>query len=239
MKNIFKHSEEEITYNCFLACMTSCCICIILFALITLQVNHKINKNTTDLLNMLAAYLATATDDEYNEIAQQIRHDLILHTDAKRLAQYIPNTAEDCPTCQSDYPGQVYLAALNTGELYSMDSETPQPDGTISFSGGYDEISQTSLNIAYGFSPDYDLADLRQKYDTISLHRMKTIFCDDCIDKILAAIEGQRLTSFVIFIPQEQAIYPISEDTKIQSINHTLSIYFDNESKEMKILYSH
>lgn len=39
--------------------------------------NHRNQKDMEELLGTIATYMATATDDEYEEIAQTIRHDLV------------------------------------------------------------------------------------------------------------------------------------------------------------------
>lgn len=49
------------------------------------------------MIKMSATYLATATEDEYNEIAKTIRHDLSFSEygrDMENLIQYIDNTSE-------------------------------------------------------------------------------------------------------------------------------------------------
>lgn len=237
MKNIFNHTENKIVYSCFLACLIAITISIFCFTLIILQVNYKINKSIEATLNMIAAYIVTTTDDEYDDIAQQIRHDLILHTNAKQLVQYIPNTATQCLACQREHPSQVYLLAVNTGELYSMDRETPQPSGTISFSSGYDEISQTDLDIVMDGDLNYNTASLTQERDIVSIHRMKTIFCDDCLDKILAVIDGQLITSFVFFSTENNTFYPISNNQTIHSAGCNITSAYDRERKEMQIKY--
>ena len=79
-----------------------------------------------------------------------------------------------------------------------MNRETPQSSGSISFTGGYDEISQTDLDIVMDGDLNYNIASLTQERDIVSIHRMKTIFCDDCIDKILTTINNQLITSFVL-----------------------------------------
>jgi len=237
MKNIFNNDEENITYSCFLACLATFCICIIYFTLIALQINYKTNKSTEETLNMIAAYIITATDDEYDDITKQIRQDLILHTNTKQFIQYIPNTANQCLTCQMEHPLQVYLLAINTGEVYSVNRETPQPSGSISFTGGYDEISKTNLDIVMDGDLNYNIASLTQEQDIVSIHRMKTIFCDDCIDKILTTINNQLITSFVFFSTENNTFYPITNNQKIQSAGCNITTSYNRESKEMQIKY--
>jgi len=226
--------KKIILTSCAIACVISIVISGLIYNVALILANQHADRNTQKALATLAAYIATATDGEYAEIAQEIRHDLIFHTDAKQLVQYIPNTATDCPTCKSYYDYQIYFLANNTGELYHFDTEMELTGEQFSLNSGYDEISQTSLNILYDKSCT---ARIKQKQDTVSVHRMKNIFCDDCIDKILTAIDGQYITSFVIFIPQEQAFYPICEDTELQIGNGTLSVTFDKETYKMCVEY--
>ncbi len=59
--------------------------------------NRQYEQDVEETLNMIATYFATATEDEYDEIAQTIRHDLVFSEygrDMKNLIQYIPNTSE-------------------------------------------------------------------------------------------------------------------------------------------------
>ena len=119
----------------------------------------------------------------------------------KKIAPHLPGS-----------PGP-YLLALNTGELYPMVMDTPQPEGTLSLWGGVDELSQSTLQIISDFHLPYNTAHLRQTYTTLSLHRLKNTYCDSCIDKILAAvadIDGDNLVPFLLFTAADTAFYPIN-----------------------------
>ncbi len=216
--------------------------CMITFVISTLYsscviyfVNKKLERETAQALEMISAYIVSATDSEYNQLAQEIRHDLIYHSSVKEFIQYIPNTATDCPTCKDFYSYQLYFVANNTGAMYRLDTENPLTGEQFSMSSGYDEISQTRLHMTYDRSCT---VRIDQKQDIVSINKMKTIFCDDCIDKILAAIDGQNITSFVIFVPQEQAFYPICEDTELQIDGGTLSVNFDKEEQKIRVEYA-
>lgn len=227
--------KKIILKSCAIACVISVMISGLIYNIALILANQCTEQNMQKAFAILTAYVATATDSEYAEIAQEIRHDLIFHTNAKQLVQYIPNTATDCPTCQNEYEYPIYFLANNTGELYYLDTERQLTGEQLSLSAGYDEISQTSLSILYDHSC---IARIKQKQDTVSVHRMKTIFCDDCINKILAAIDGQSITAFVIFMPQEQAFYPICENTELQISNGTLAVTFNKQNREMCVEYS-
>lgn len=119
----------------------------------------------------------------------------------KKIAPHLPGS-----------PGP-YLLALNTGELYPLVMDTPQPEGTFSHWGGVDELSQSTLWIISDAYLPYNTAYLRQKHTTLSLHRLKNTYCDSCIDKILAAvadIDGDNLVPFLLFTAADTAFYPIN-----------------------------
>lgn len=84
---------------------------------------------------------------------------------------------------------------------------------------------------------DYDTLSLRQERNVVSIHRMKNIFCDDCIDKILSTIDGQTITSFVFFSAGDNAFYPVSDGQEMQGDDYTISTSYDIENREMKIKY--
>lgn len=74
------------------------CLCAIM---ITLLIERHHDRQ---ILNTIAAYIASATDDEYEKIAWNIRHDLVYSDFGKNIdnfVRYIPNTSNDCPTCSS------------------------------------------------------------------------------------------------------------------------------------------
>lgn len=77
--------------------------------------NYKSQKEVNQILATFATYMATATEDEYEEIAKTIRHDLVYSdygTDIENLIQYIPNTADGCCLEREDYPERVNLIFL-------------------------------------------------------------------------------------------------------------------------------
>ena len=100
------------------------------------------------------------------------------------------------------------------------------------------EISQTSLNIVRDSYLDYDTLSLRQGNDVVSIHRMKNIFCDDCIDKILSTINAQTITSFVFFSASDNVFYPVSDGQEIQGDDYSISVYYDRQDDEMQIQYN-
>ncbi len=101
-------------------------ICIVAFVLLLIGVNNlrTDRKNTADMeevINNITSYMESATSDEYDEIAQTVRHDLVFSNygeDIEKYIQYISNTSDVCRACKGSYPAQAVLVSLNTGESY-------------------------------------------------------------------------------------------------------------------------
>ena len=189
MKRLFDNVNEETYNSCFLACVIVCFLfsCIILGA--TYISNRQAAKDMNEMSNMIIAYIATATDDEYDQIAEEIRHDFIFRKWDERTRQFV-------------------------------------------------QISQTRLHIVRDSYLDYDTLSLRQERNVVSIHRMKNIFCDDCIDKILSTIDGQTITSFVFFSAGDNVFYPVSDGQEIQGDDYSISVYYDRQDDEMQIQYN-
>lgn len=235
MRNVFNAREDRIIRCCFVACLATMCLCILFFAIYTLRSNYRINQETQQLQDMLSYYISSATDEEYYDIARRIRHDSILSANTKNFIQYIPNRSMRCPASRYYYDYPVYILAVNTGELYALNTEPSQQSGSTYFKSGYDDISQSTLSLIFEDEKTY--AVIKQNQDIISIHKMKKTFCDDCIEKIVAAIDNQPTTAFVIFVPQEQAIYPINSGLAINNDNYSLTVNYDLTEDYMLIEY--
>ncbi len=194
-----------------------------------------------DALNMIAAYFATATKDEYDEIAQAIRHDLVFSKYDKGiedLIQYIPNTSKNCPTCRESYTSQAYLTCVNSGEQYSLDlyytGENPNEEtGGTYLSFGYDEISKTSIHITTHLETKNGYAKIHRGEKIISAQKMKSVFCDNCIMKILNTIDGQLLGEVVLFDAEQRNFYPVEGGTAVQIGNCVMTV--NNDSEDFRI----
>lgn len=158
------------------------------------------------LLNAVAAYIASATTDEYDQIAWDIRYDLVYKEfgrDIEKFVRYIPNTAKDCPTCHGDYQSQAFLVSANMGQLYALDVfvEGFTPDihyGASHMSYGYDAVSQTALSMIGLPDERIKTVELRRCGGIVSIHKMKRIFCDNCIKEMLSAVEDMPVGEFII-----------------------------------------
>lgn len=146
--------------------------------------NRQYEQDVEYTLDMTATYFATATEDEYDEIAQTIRHDLVFSEygrDMENLIQNIPNTSKNCPTCRESYPAQAFLVCVNTGETYSLDiyhiDENPdKKSGSMRMNFGYDEISEANIHIITHQGTQDGYAEIYRERRIVSAHKMKTIF---------------------------------------------------------------
>lgn len=219
MKHLSQSDKRSIWYGAFIMCMVMVSLCCFVIAASNLRVSRQNEKDVEEILNTIGAYMASATEDEYDDIAKSIRRDLILGEygqNVEEASKYIPNTSKDCTTCIGSYPAQAYLLCTNTGELYSLDlfeNDEESGDGSsgMSMSFGYDEISETSIQITKNSGQREGSAVVRHERGIVSVHRMKTLFCDVCIGKMLNTVQGKLVEEFVIFDADKKLFYPVSE----------------------------
>lgn len=151
-KHLSQSDKRSLLYGGFMISM----MVMIAFSAVNAINNHKATKGMEAFLNTVFTYMATATDDEYEEIAQTIRHDLIYspyREDIENLIQYIPNTAESCCLEQKSYPTRINLVFPNTGELYGLDiyekDEIPEEKALYPVEEGELQIGNYLLQIEY------------------------------------------------------------------------------------------
>lgn len=131
----------------------------------------------------------------------------------------------------------------DTGQPYELDlfekGENPNEveyDGTcVSF--GYDEISGSSLHITKTPGNKRGNVTVQRERGIVSLQRMKSLFCDDCIRKMLEAVKNQLVEEFVIFDAGQKKFYPV-DDGEMRIGDYTLQIGYDAEDYEIEIEYA-
>lgn len=238
--------KRWLLYWNFITCMGIAAIFLIVTGIVNVRVSRQNGRDVEEAMSMIATYMASATRDEYDNIAQSIRHDLVFSEygeDIENFIQYIPNTAETCPTCMESYPSQALLVCANTGQFYSLDlyDKGEDPDGhyggTI-MNFGYDEVSQTSLHVSKSPGQKTGYAELDRGRGIVSVHRMKTLFCDDCIQNILNTVEHQLIEEFVIYDTEERKFYPIDDGTTVQIGDYSLEIEYKNSDYKITINYT-
>ncbi len=245
IQHLSRSDKINIWFGSFLMCVFTAVLCMAGIAIGNIRNSRQYERDVEDTLNMIATYFATATKDEYDEIAQTIRHDLVFSEygeDIENLIQYIPNTSESCPTCRESYPAQAFLVCVNTGEQYSLDlyhkDENPEEEsGGMRLSFGYDEISKTSIHVTKQQGTKNGYAEIYRGERIISAQKMKSVFCDDCIRAILNTIDGQLLEEVVLFDAEQKTFYPIEDGETLQIGSYGLAVSYDSGDFRIDIEY--
>lgn len=220
----------------------------IVFALTSILMRWQYSRIVDDsldqmeqVLNTIYAYMATATNDEYADIADEIHHSLILRSLGLENMEYInmiPNTSTDCPLDTQHYQPGPFLVSVNTGEMYSLavyDDDRPASKageyGNMSTDGGHDDVSQT--NMFFMTLPDDGTMSVSLSRDDgeISVMRIKQHFCDDCIAQLADTLVDKSVLELVIYDPDTHAIYPIVESAEYVIGDYCIDISRDTERR--------
>lgn len=76
-QHLSRSDKQSIWCGSFLMCAFTAVLCMAGIAIGNIRNNRQYEQDVEETLNMIATYFATATEDEYDEIAQTIRHDLV------------------------------------------------------------------------------------------------------------------------------------------------------------------
>lgn len=240
-KHLSQSDKRSLLYGYFIISMLTVAFVILLININNLRIDRRDDAAMEELLHMVTSYMESATEDEYDEIAQTIRHDLVFHKyekDIEKYIQYIPNTSEKCRTCKGIYPAQAVLVSLNTGESYSLDlfEKGIDPEdyhGNTQLTFGYDEISQASIHISKNPGKGKGLAEIERGNGTVSIHKMKKLFCDSCIKDILNTVENQLIGELVIYDTEKNVFYPVEDESKVQIGVYALEIEYKDRNYEI------
>ena len=235
--------KREISDRFFMAAAILAALVIISTSL-SLAFSYKREaKDAEKVLKTVYAYLATATKDEYDEVATEIRDDMVLRSydDAQwDYIKLIPNTSGTC-RLEGSFPCEAYVLSTNNGGLYALDiyqdGERPgtKSEGT-SMSWGYDEISEASIQIVS--EADKAEATIDRGRDILSVHRMKTLFCDECIQKILESNKNVLTPEFILYDPKAQSFYPLESGEEYQLGEYALNVdYTDWSTYKIEVSY--
>ncbi len=238
--------KRWIWYGAVLLCALTVMATEIMYSYHFGKIEKENEKNMELVLSRIAAYAASATDDEYEEMAQSLRRDLIysdFSRDKENFMEYIPNTAEICRLAPDTFPSQVYLLCTNTGMLYGLDifeegEETAGGELRGSrVSGGYDDVSEATLLITKTPAAKEGHARLERARGIVSIQRMKTLFCDDCIREILGAVDEYGLMNeFVIMDGKKKKFYPI-EEGGLWIGDYQLDIKYEDQGYDISVTY--
>ena len=184
--HLSSYDKRSLLYWGFVISGFTLGICLLISGLSNKYYDRKNNEDLQKVFDTICTYLATATDDEYEEIAQSIRHDLVYSQyseNIENLIQFIPNTADECRLEDVKYPERVNFVFLNTGELYGLDiygqGETPESSensGSTMLTFGYDEISEENLIICKQPGDGTAEVTFSRQRGIVSVQKMKSVF---------------------------------------------------------------
>lgn len=242
-KHLSQSDKRSLLYGYFMIGSFTIVLVLLLIKINNLRIDRKNTEDMEELTNIVTSYVDSATEDEYDKIAQAIRHDLVFNKyerDMEKYIQYIPNTSEKCRACKGSYPAQAVLVSLNTGESYSLDLfeqgiELEAYQGNTLLTFGYDEISQTSIHISKSPGENKGLAEIERGNGIVSIHKMKKLFCDDCIKAMLDAVENQPISELVICDTENNVFYPVEDEAKVQIGKYALEMEYKNSNYEISV----
>ena len=216
-KHLSQHDKRSLLYGGFMIGVATFGLFSIGIIAGNIWTNHQNQKDMEEFLGTVVTYMATATDDEYEEIAQTIRHDLVYSQygqDVENLIRYIPNTADGC-CLERELPERINLVFLNTGAAYGLEI--------------FDMMSNPNSGSA--------TASIDRGRGIVSAHKMKTHFCDDCIREILTIVEDEFIDEAVIYDAEEKTFYPVTEGG-LQIGDYAFHTYYEDGSYEIEIAYT-
>ena len=85
--------KRWLLYWNFMTCMGVLILFMIVIGINNIRVTRQNGKDVEEAISMIATYMASATKDEYDKIAQTIRHDLVFSEygeDIENFIQYNP-----------------------------------------------------------------------------------------------------------------------------------------------------
>ena len=242
-KHLSQSDKRSLLYGYFMIGSFTIALVLLLIKINNLRIDRKNTEDMEELTNIVTSYVDSATEDEYDKIAQAIRHDLVFDNyekDIEKYIRYIPNISEKCRACKGSYPAQSVLVSLNTGESYSLDLfeqgiEPEDYQGNTLLTFGYDEISQTSIHISKSPGENKGLAEIERGNGIVSIHRMKKLFCDDCIKAMLDVVENQPIGELVICDTESNVFYPVEDEAKVQIGEYALEMEYKNSNYEISV----
>lgn len=242
-KHLSQSDKRSLLYGYFIIGTLTVAFVIFLIKINGLRMDCRNDEAMEELLNMVTSYMESATEDEYDEIVQTIRHDLVFHKyekDMEKYIRYIPNTSDKCCACKGSYPAQAVLISLNTGESYSLDLFEQRTDpedyqGNTQLTFGYDEISQTGIRISKSPGEGKGYAEIERGNGIVSIHRMKKLFCDECIKAMLDTVQDQPIGELVILETGENVFYPVENKGKAQIGDYVLEIKYKDSGYEIAV----
>lgn len=242
-KHLSQSDKRSLLYGHLLTSMLLIAFVILIVKVNDFRAERRSDAAMEELLNMVVSYMESAMEDEYDEIARTIRHDLVFsiyEKDMEKYIRYIPNTSKICRACKGSYPAQAVLVSLNTGESYPLDvyergTEPEDCQGNMRLTCGYDEISRTSIRISKNPGENRVVTEIERGSGVVSVHKMKRLFCDGCIRAMLDTVEEQTMGELVICDTKKDVFYPVGDESKAQIGDYALEIKYRDRGYEIDI----
>ena len=245
-KHLSQSDKRYLLYGNFIVGIVTVTLVLLINGFNNLRLTRQNTADLEFIMNMVKSYMGSATENEYDRIVETIRKDLVFGDYSEGLqvyAKHIPNTSEKCSVCMGDNMTQTILVNLNTGESYGLDlSEDGEVlkdgKGNVQVVFGYDEISQASIRIVKSPGREKGFVEIERGNGIVSLHRMKSLFCDGCIDEILKIVEGQEMEEFVVLDTRKNIFYPIEHGNKTSIGDYELEIEYKHGDYEIKMEFA-
>ena len=244
MIHLSRQDKRSLLYGGFMVSMVTLFLLLAAVTVSNCRADRENAESLEKVLDMVNAYLATATEDEYEDVAETIRHDLVYSQygeDIESLIQYIPNTADSCCLDREKFLSRINFVFLNTGEAYDLDileaeDQTGEKSGGIQLTCGYDEISESSIRITEEGGEASGTAVLSRGRGIVSIHKMKGKFCDTCMQKILETVKEEAVGEAVIYDTVDKRFYPIAEGER-QIGDYVFQTAYEQGKYEIQIEY--
>ena len=71
----------------------------------------------------------------------------------------------------------------------------------------------------------------------VSIHRMKTLFCDDCIRAVLNTVKNQSIGELAVYDTEKNIFYPIEDRTEVLIGDYTLEIKYKDSGYKIAVRF--
>ena len=132
-------------------------------------------------------------------------------------------------SCKPEYRGILFV------DIFERGIEPEEYQGNTQFAFGYDEISQTSIHISKSPGENEGSAEIERGNGIVSIHRMKKMFCDGCIEAMLDTVKNQPIGELVIYDTEKNAFYPVEDESKVRIGDYALEIKYEDSGYKIDV----
>lgn len=244
-KHLSQSDKRFLLYGNFVVGICTVTLVILFSGINNSRISYRNDVDLKAIINIIKSYIGVATEDEYDKIAQTIRHDLVFSDHSEDIEKYIPyisNTSDMCNFCEENFSARIILVSLNTGDAYPLDlmEEEMVTDACrhgVQIAFGYDEISRTKIRILKILQEQKCCVEIERRDGIVSIHKMKSLFCDNCITDILNAIENQVIEELVIIDVEKKIFYPVENERQIKIGDYTLKTEYKDGNYKITVKF--